>query len=179
MTRLKFFIVLFLFIESVSIAQNNYANLIKSRANLFANATKKHNFKGISSLTYPKLVKWISKDTLLNQLSNEMVALQKKALRYKSITFEEPYTIYNTNEKLYCIIPQKIIKFNSQGELTIDTFLFAISEDKAVTWYFLNENQFLKYKDTLFNKLNPEMEIPKNSSVYKRNKKFSSFDKPN
>ena len=31
---------------------------------------------------------------------------------------------------------------NSQGETTINTFLFATSEDQGKTWYFMTDNQF-------------------------------------
>ena len=171
--------LLFLFVASIATAQNQYAESIKLKALQYAKATKEYNFKQVADLTYPKLVNLLNKDTLLNKLSNEMVALHEIALRYKSITFEEPYSLYSLDTLLYCVIPQKIIKNNSQGEITIDTFLFSISDDKGLSWYFMNEEQFLAYKDQLFYKLNPAMKIPKSNSVYKRYSKFTSFDKPN
>ncbi len=179
MFKFKISILLFLFIGSVSIAQNKYAKSIKLKALQYAKATKENNFKQVVDLTYPKLVKLLNKDSLLNKVSKEMVDLREKGLRYKSITYNEPNSLYTSNNVLYCIIPQKIIKMNSQGKITIDTFLFSISNDNGLSWYFMTEDQFLTYKDQLFSKLNPAMEIPKNNSVYKRNKKFTAFDKPN
>ena len=161
-------------------AQNKYSDIIKLQANSFAEATKKNNFKEIVNLTYPKLVSLLGgKDTLTSIVSNNMVLLQREGLQYKSIQFNEPQKVYTYQKELHCLIPQKIIQSNSQGVITRNTFLYAVSNNLGKSWFFMNETQFRKYKNKLFPQLNNEMVIPENNSTYTRNKKFSSFDKPN
>ena len=170
---------LLLFFGFNTIAQNKYVDVIKSRANLYATATKKHSFKDIVSLTYPKYVSLVNKDTLLSQVSKDMVDLQNVGLQYKSIIFAEPKQIHTSTDEIYCILPQKIIKNNSQGEIKINTYLFAISNNQGENWFFLTEDEFLKNKKVLFPLLDNKIELPKTSSKFIRNRNFSSFDKPN
>ena len=180
MIRFKFLFIYFMFIGSISIAQNEYIEKIKLTSYQYAKATKEHKFKEIVNLTYPKLVKLINRDTLLERVSNQMVSLQKEALRYKSITYKDPNSFYTLNNTLYCIVPQVIIYKNSQGETTVNTFLFATSEDQGKTWYFMTDTQFLQHKNKLFEKLDSRMKIPKNKIVFKRHKNITSlFDNPN
>ena len=162
-----------------SSAQNKYTAIIKSRADLYATATKKYDFKNVVQLTCPKYVSLINKDTLLSHVSNNMVALKKEGLRYNTITFEQPKQVYESGDEMYCILPQKIVKSNSQGTINIKSYLFAISDDYGKSWFFLNHKQFQENKEKLFPLLNKEFIIPEISSKFIRNKKFSSFDKPN
>jgi hypothetical protein len=177
----KYIIAAFLFwsLALSSFAQNKYAAMINSRAELYAISLKKHNFKGVANLTYPKYISLIKKDTLLSRVSDNMVTLKKEGLRYKSIIFNEPKVLFSFDKIMYCIVPQKIIKYNSQGEFRINTFLLAISDDFGKTWYFLNEKQFVESQKTLFPIMHKDIVFPRTSSTFVRNKKFNSFDKPN
>lgn len=175
----KYIIAGLLLLGLNSFAQDEYEAIINSKAKLYAEAIKNYDFKNVVNLTYPKYVSLINRDTLLSQVSNDMVTLKKEGLRYKSIIFKEPQQILSYNGKMYGILPQKIIKFNSQGEFRINTFLLTISDNLGKTWYFLNENQFVNSQKILFPMMHKDIVFPKTSSTFVRNKKFSSFDKPN
>lgn len=178
MVKFKIFLFIFLFIEVNSIAQNNYEDIIINQAKKYSEATIKNDFKKIVEFTYPKLVKIIHKDTLLNKVSNDMISMKREGLRYKKITFGTPQKITDLT-KFYYVIPQEIIKYNSSGEFHIKTYLFVVSNNKGKNWYFLTNKQFTKYQKQLLPSLEQKYKLPKETAIFVLNKKFSAFDKPN
>lgn len=179
MKKNKWFLVVFLFIGFILFSQNDYEKQIYAKAELFLQATKKHDFKTIVRYTYPKLAKHLTKDTLYAQVSNKMVALKKEGLRYKKIYFDKPSQLFKNEHIYYCVLPLHLTQINSQGKVSTDTFLFAVSEDRGVDWTFLTDEQFNTYKDILFSKLDENLNIPKKSQTFTRNNSFTSFNKPN
>ncbi len=180
MIKFNTHLIVFLFIVINSIAQNTYSDTIKLQANLFVQATKENDFKTIVNYTNPKLVELLGgKDSLYVKISNSMVLLQQEGLRYKSIELDI-FKIIKTNKNLwYAVIPQKIIQINSQGQIITETFLFATSINQGENWFFMDEERFRKYKDTLFEKVQIELECPEKNQCFIKNKGFTSLNKPN
>ena len=177
MNKLKILLFIFLFIEINSIAQNEQFDIIKSRANLYAKAIKKYDFKETIKFTYPKLVNILGgKDSVSVIYSDKMVKLKQEGLRYKSFDFGNPQEIYKHDNFNYCFIRQKIVQANSQGEVKTDSYLLAVYDDEE--WYFITEEQFLKYKKLIFGELSNKIIFPKSSKVFIRYKSFSAFNKP-
>jgi len=74
-------------------------------------------------------------------VSNDTVSMKEEGLLYKSIKTRTLSKIYTSNNNIYSFVNQDIIKYNSQGEIIYNTFLFDISTNNGKSWFFLTEKK--------------------------------------
>lgn len=155
MLRIKFnSLVLVLLVITVN-ATAQHAITIKENAEELVTATVNNDFKVVVKYTYPALVKMMGgADKMISVLTKGFETMKAQGAAFKGGEIGEPGKILNTGDKLFSVVPEKLIMESNGTKFYITSSLLAISLNKGVNWYFLDGGNMT---DTQIQQLFPEV----------------------
>lgn len=136
------FCVVLLF-PSISIAQEaDDAKLLKQagkQAQAMVDATLKENYETVIKLTFkPALESIGGSEKALETVKQQMEQMKSGGMEIKSFKLGEPKELASTPEYAFVIIPTSTQITIPQANVTADSYLLGISEDKGKTWLFVD-----------------------------------------
>jgi hypothetical protein len=133
-----------IFVSTNSFGQNTNktstitGNLV-NQANDFGHLVKNKDTKKFVDKIYPGLISLVGgKDKLIEMTDNGYEQLAMQGISIDSVSFLKPNPIIETDNELQTTITEFLMMTIPNGRMITKSTLIAISQDKGITWYFLD-----------------------------------------
>ena len=154
--------ILGLLITFQVMAQSSLTAVIRTEAQVLAQATMNYDAETMFKYSYPKLVEMIGgKTRFIQQFKMSTDNLKSQGIVIKSVVMGEPGTIYTAGTELHALVPQETIIDQKGVEIKSKNYLLAVSSNGGKQWYFINLDSFKEESiRLLFPNFNPQLKIP-------------------
>lgn len=159
---------LFLFIFAIESKAQVYLDSLNKQGNEMVNAAVNGDYKTLLKYTHPKIIKIMGgNDQALITLKQTMNALKEQNFIIQKAGIGKIVQMIKTKKNFQCIIPQTVTLKLQNKTAESNNFLFAISYNNGLRWYFLDtggasENQIRK----IFTEMDKNLIIPKSKTTY-------------
>lgn len=121
-------------------ALQKFRPTVKAAAKRMNNALVKKDIKAFVKTTYPKVVEMTDGglDKIQADLEKQIANIEKSGSKILSAWPGDASTVIDTADEYQCTIPQYMKMQLTNGALTTQTTLIALSNDKGKTWYFID-----------------------------------------
>jgi hypothetical protein len=140
----------------------NHATTIKVQAMDMATAFMKNDFNTFVKYMHPSIIDFAGgKQTMKSKMDSAYTVMKQFNVSFKRYWIGEPSKIIKYKGQWQSILPQSTTLVTPLGELTAETSMIVISNDKGKNWWFIDTNVYQadKLKNVLPH-LSPDMVIP-------------------
>lgn len=117
-------------------------NTIRSDAQKMGKALVEKDYDTYVNYTYPKLMKDMGgREKMKETISKQMEDLEKQGIKILSVTYDEPSVIIKEKKELQATLPQHMQFESSNGKVTAQTTIIAVSQDDGMHWYFVDPGE--------------------------------------
>ncbi len=132
----SFFLVLLL--PYAGIGQNN----LRADAGKMGKALAEKNYEVYLNYTYPKLLKDMGgREKMKQTIQTQMEDLERQGIKILSVSYGEPSVIIKEKKELQATLPQQITFESTNGKVTAQSTIIAISQDAGAHWYFIDPGE--------------------------------------
>jgi hypothetical protein len=145
-----------------SAGAQNLPTAIKVQAMDMATAFMKNDFNSFVKYMHPNIIAFAGgRDKMKTKMDSVYSATKQFGVSFKKYWIGAPGEIISYKNQLQAVFPQSTTMAMALGEITIESSIIAISEDKGKNWWFIDTNVYRaeKLKDILPD-LSPQLVIP-------------------
>lgn len=157
--------VLFLLLIFPSISNAQYKEAILKDAQKIMTATIHLDYETLIRYTHPNLVQAAGgKEEMLMMIKEGMGELKSQKMSIDTVVFGQPGEIHEAGEELHTLLPENIVMSTPMGKLISKSTLLAVSNDKGISWVFLEVGSTLNNDNIsdLLPNFNKKLNIPTN-----------------
>lgn len=146
-------------LPSDSASQSNAVRQATTMANLLL----KKDYKGFTAFTYAPIIKMAGGlDKLASYMELSFKGMEGEGFSIANVTVENCSKIIHTEKQLQCTLTEVIELKHTGGRLIQKSTLIGISNDKGITWTFIDTHgETLKKLQETIKELNNDLVIPK------------------
>jgi len=163
MKSVKHLLLIVLFFSIVRCADaQNLPSVIKVQAMEMGNAFIKNDFNNFVKYMHPNIITFAGgKEQMKIKMDSAYSAMKQFGVTFKRYWIGNPSEIITYKNQLQAVLPQSTTLLTPFGELTAETAMIVISNDKGKNWWFIDTNVYRadKLKEVLPG-LSPQLVIP-------------------
>lgn len=147
---------------SFSVQAQNHNTNIKVQAMNMANALIKNDFNAFVLYMHPSIIAFAGgKEQMKAKMDSGYSAMKRFNVRFKRYWIGDPGEIVSYKNQLQAVLPQSTTLITPMGELTAETSMIVISNDKGKNWWFIDTNVYkLDKLKNILPDLSPKLVIP-------------------
>ncbi len=140
----------------------NLSTTIKVQAMDMGNAVIRNNFNSFVKYMHPNIIEFAGgKEKMKTKMDSAYQVMKQFNVTFKRYWIGNPGEIVNHKNQLQAVLPQITTMITSLGELTAETYMIAISDDKGKIWRFIDTNVYKADKlKNIMPDLSPKLVIP-------------------
>lgn len=140
----------------------NLATTIKVQAMDMGNAVIKNDFNAFIKYMHPNIIAFAGgKEKLKAKMDSAYLKMKQFNVRFKRYWIGSPGEIVPYKNQLQTVLPESTTLITPLGELTAETAVIAISNDKGKNWWFIDTNVYQADKlKNILPDLSPKLVIP-------------------
>jgi hypothetical protein len=162
--RFIFYIFFFLIhIKSFSQVADTFSWKFNAQLRAYAldSTFKTAAYKDYAQLNHPKLVELMGGVDEFAKILEEQMKQIEAEITIDSMKFEEPYSFIACDSAINCLLPQTMyFRINDSMGMRSKVYLLGNSEDKGMTWYFVDGSNGAMFLDTVLPFRCKTLEIP-------------------
>lgn len=117
-------------------------NALRTDAEMMGKALIAKDYDTYVNYTYPKLMKDMGgREKMKETIKKQMEDLENQGVKILSVTYGEPSVIIKEKKELQATVPQHMQFESSNGKVTTQTTVIAISQDDGAHWYFVDPGE--------------------------------------
>ena len=151
-----------LFLISWNLQAQNLGTTIKVQAMDMGSAFIKNDFSTFVKYMHPEIIAFAGgKDQMKIKMDSAYSAMKQFGVTFKRYWIGNPDKIITYKNQMQAVIPQITTLVTPFGEMTAETAMIVVSNDKGKNWWFIDTNVYRaeKLKEVLPD-LSPQLVIP-------------------
>lgn len=157
-----FLIAIAIIILPVIGSAQKHVTTIKVQAMNMGTAFMKNDFNSFVKFMHPNIVAFAGgKERMKLKMDSAYMAIKQFGVRFKRYWIGTPGEIVKYKDQLQAVLPQTTTLITPFGELTAETSMIVISNDKGKNWWFVDTNVYKADKlKNILPDLSPKLVIP-------------------
>lgn len=138
------------------------ATTIKVQAMDMGNALMKNDFNAFVKYMHPGIITFAGgKDKMKTKMDSAYSTMKRFNVSFKRYWIGSPGEIVNYKNQLQAVLPESTTLITPLGEVTAETSMIVISNDKGKNWWFIDTNVYQADKlKNILPDLSPKLVIP-------------------
>lgn len=138
------------------------ATTIKVQAMEMGNAFMRNNFNDFVKYMHPEIIAFAGgRESMREKMDSAYLAMKRFRVRFKRYWIGDPGEIVNHKGQLQALLPQSTTLITALGQITMETTMIVISNDKGKNWWFIDTNVYKSEKlKNILPDLSPRLVIP-------------------
>jgi hypothetical protein len=162
MKKIKAFLFSIVILLSLCTEAQNLATTIKVQAMDMGNAVIKNDFNTFVKYMHPSIISFAGgKEKMKSKMDSAYGMMKQFNVTFKRYWIGNPSEIVTYKNSLQAVLPESTIVQTPFGEVTAETSMIVISNDKGKNWWFIDTNVYNADKvKNILPDLSPKLVIP-------------------
>jgi hypothetical protein len=162
MKKIKLLSFLLSFLLSHFVHAQSLPTTIKVQGMDMATALMKNDFNTFVKYMHPNIIAFAGgKENMKTKMDSAYAAMKRFNVSFKKYWIGNPGKIVKYKNQLQAVLPESTTMLTPLGEMTAETSMIVISNDKGKNWYFIDTNVYrLDKLKNILPDLSPDLVIP-------------------
>jgi hypothetical protein len=140
----------------------NLSTTIKVQGMDMATAFMKNDFNTFVKYMHPNIITFAGgKGQMKSKMDSANAVMKQFNVKFKRYWIGDPSEIIKHKNQLQAVLPQSTTLITPLGELTAETSMIVVSNDKGKSWWFIDTNVYKADKlKNILPDLSPKLVIP-------------------